>query len=251
MGALHEGHLSLMRSAVQETDLPVASIFVNPTQFSPQEDLGRYPRQEKRDLELCAAEGIQVVFLPTKEEMYPPGYRTWVEVEGLGEKLCGKSRPHHFRGVTTVVNLLFHVVHPDKAYFGLKDRQQYLILCRMVKDMGWDIEMKGLPTVREADGLALSSRNTYLSQEDRRVAPLLYASLQKALQAFRQGVHDPVALRQLVVDSITSESRFRLDYAEVVQSETLDTPPSVQVGDFLALAAYLGNTRLIDNIEFE
>jgi len=202
MGALHEGHLSLIRAAVRETDIPVVSIFVNPTQFAPTEDLDRYPRQEEKDLEMCSAEGVKVVFMPRKEDMYPERYRTFVEVEELGMKLCGVMRPGHFRGVTTVVNLLFHTIQPDKAYFGLKDRQQFIILKKMVQDFRWNIEMIGLPTVRESDGLALSSRNAYLKPEERKVAPLLYESLCAARDAFRQGNSRPSELQDMVMDSI-------------------------------------------------
>ncbi len=251
MGGLHEGHLSLIREAVRQTEVAVVSIFVNPAQFGPNEDFDRYPRQEEQDLRLCAAEGVKVVYLPKVEDVYPEGYRTYVEVEELGQKLCGISRPQFFRGVATVVNLLFHIVHPNKAFFGLKDLQQYLILRRMVKDMGWDIEMVGLPTVREPDGLAMSSRNAYLTAEERKVAPLLYAGLTQARQAFQEGESDPAQLRQKVVERIETEHRFRIDYVEVIEPDTIDTPQKAAPGHFIALAAFLGKARLIDNIELQ
>ena len=249
MGALHEGHLSLIREAVRQTEVPVVSIFVNPAQFGPSEDLDRYPRQEKQDLELCAAEGVRVVYLPKVEDVYPEGYRTYVEVEGLGKKLCGVSRPGFFRGVTTVVNLLFHIIHPDKAYFGLKDLQQYLIIRRMVRDMGWNIDVVGLPTVREPDGLAVSSRNAYLTDEERKVAPLLYSSLDQARQAFQGGQTDPARLRQKVVERLEAEARFRIDYVEVIEPDRMETPREASSGNYIALAVLLGKARLIDNIE--
>jgi len=249
MGALHEGHLSLIREAVRQTEIPVVSIFVNPTQFAPSEDFDRYPRREEQDLQRCAAEGVRVVYIPNIEDVYPEGYRTYVEVEKLGEKLCGRSRPHFFRGVTTVVNLLFHIVRPDKAYFGLKDLQQYLILRRMVKDLGWNIEMVGLPIVREPDGLAMSSRNAYLSPEERQVAPLLYQGLCRARQAFQSGETDPARLRRIVIEMIEAEPRFHLDYVEVIEPENLETPEKSSSGHSIALAAFLGQARLIDNIQ--
>jgi len=249
MGALHEGHCSLIRAAVRETEIPIVSIFVNPTQFGPDEDLDRYPRQEQGDLELCATEGVKVVFLPPADEIYPPGYRSFVEVESLGNKLCGKTRPTHFRGVTTIVNRLFHIVQPNKAYFGLKDRQQFVILRRMVKDLGWNIEMIGLPTVRESDGLALSSRNAYLTPEERKAAPLLFQALCEAKEAFECGETAPEQLRRNVISSIESDPLIKIDYVEVVEPVGLETPETVAQGDFIALAAFLGKTRLIDNLE--
>ncbi len=249
MGALHEGHLSLVRAAVRETDIAVVSIFVNPTQFGPTEDLDQYPRQEKRDLELLGAAGAHLVFMPTPEEIYPRGYRTYVEVEQLGGKLCGASRPGHFRGVTTVVNLLFHTIRPDRAYFGLKDRQQLIVLRRMVKDFGWPIEMIGMPTVREPDGLALSSRNAYLSSEERAVAPLIQRGLEAAHDAFRSGQTESAALCEIVSRILEREPRFRIDYVQLVNQESLETPMKASAGDFIAVAAFLGNTRLIDNVE--
>ncbi len=249
MGALHEGHLSLVRAAVRETDVSVVSIFVNPTQFGPSEDLDKYPRQERRDLELLGAAGAHLVFMPTPADVYPSGYRTYVEVEQLGSKLCGASRPGHFRGVTTVVNLLFHTIRPDRAYFGLKDRQQFIVLKRMVKDLGWPIEMIGMPTVREPDGLAMSSRNAYLSPEERAVAPLIHRGLESAHDAFRSGQTDPAVLCTIVSQTLKREPRFRIDYVQLVDRESLETPAQAGAGDFIAVAAFLGNTRLIDNRE--
>lgn len=249
MGALHEGHLSLVRAAVRETDIPVVSIFVNPTQFGPAEDLDHYPRQEMHDLELLGAAGAHLVFMPAPADVYPPGYRTYVEVEQLGGKLCGASRPGHFRGVTTVVNLLFHTIRPNRAYFGLKDRQQFIILKRMVQDFGWPIEMIGMPTVREPDGLAMSSRNAYLSFEERAVAPLIHQGLEAAHDAFRSGQAEPEVLCEIVSQTLQREPRFRIDYVQLVDQESLETPMKASAGDFIAVAAFLGNTRLIDNRE--
>jgi pantoate--beta-alanine ligase len=249
MGALHEGHLCLIRKAVRETEVPVVSIFVNPTQFGPHEDLDKYPRQEKRDLELCAAAGARVAFLPSVEEVYPPGYRTEVEVTQLSNKLCGATRPGHFRGVTTVVNRLFHLVQPHQAFFGLKDRQQFLILCRMVEDMGWTIRMVGVETVREEDGLALSSRNAYLSPEERRVAPRLYEALRLGLKAWQEGQKNPSEIQKEVRQHIEQEPLFKIDYVEVVRPDDLETPETVEQGNIIALAACLGKARLIDNVE--
>lgn len=249
MGALHEGHLSLVRAAVRETDVAAVSIFVNPTQFGPTEDLDKYPRREKRDLELLAAAGANVVFMPPPEEVYPPGYRTYVEVDQLGSKLCGASRPGHFRGVATVVNLLFHTIRPDRAYFGLKDRQQFIVLKRMVNDLGWPVEMVGMPTVRELDGLAMSSRNAYLSPEERAAAPLIHQGLSATRQAFHSGQRDPAELCRMVSRVLETEPRFRIDYVQLVDQESLETPKQAEAGDFIAVAAFLGGTRLIDNME--
>ncbi len=217
MGALHAGHLSLLPPA-RETDKLVVSIFVNPTQFGPHEDLQRYPRPLEQDLSLLEASGVDVVFLPSASEIYPEGYRTFVTVDELGSRLCGVSRPGHFRGVATVVLKLFNIVRPHRAVFGQKDAQQTVILRRMVRDLDLDVELIVQPIVREADGLALSSRNQYLSPEERRAATVLSRSLESARQALLQGERKSDVLLRGVRELIDSEKLARLDYAEIVST---------------------------------
>jgi pantoate--beta-alanine ligase len=248
MGALHAGHLSLIEAARQANTFVVVSIFVNPTQFGPNEDFDRYPRPLSCDLELCAAAGVDLVYHPDPAAMYPAGYCTYVEVTGLLDVLCGASRPGHFRGVATVVLKLFNQVQPDRAYFGQKDAQQVQIIRRMVRDLDVPVEVVACPTVREADGLALSSRNAYLDATQRRHAIALYSALQEARQRVDAGERDAVALRQLLADRIAATPGAALDYAAVVDAETLTPLTRLQGPVLLALAVKFGATRLIDNL---
>lgn len=249
MGYLHEGHLSLVRRARQETDLVVVSIFVNPLQFGPREDYDRYPRDLDRDAALLAPEGVDIVFAPSVEEMYPEPIRTFVEVTGLTEGLCGASRPGHFRGVTTVVTKLFNIVEPDVAYFGEKDFQQLQVVRRMVRDLNMNVEIVGVPTVREPDGLALSSRNVYLRGREREAARILYRAIQRAQELVAQGQRDARALVEDLTAFIAREPLARVDYVAVVDPETLAPVERIEGRVRLALAVYIGSTRLIDNAE--
>ncbi len=248
MGALHEGHLSLVRAARQQTDIVVCSIFVNPTQFGPNEDLSKYPRNFERDRDMLAGEKTDYIFYPSVEEMYPPGATTWVHVEGLSEKLDGKSRPGHFRGVTTVVSKLFHIVQPDKAFFGQKDAAQVAVIRKMVRDLNFDLEIVVCPIVREPDGLAMSSRNAYLDPTQRKQALVLSRSLKQVQELIESGEINTQALIGAGKQVIASEPGARPDYFEIVNPETLDPVADVSKGALVAVAAYVGNTRLIDNL---
>ena len=248
MGALHEGHLSLVRAARASCGVVAASIFVNPTQFGPAEDLAKYPRSFERDCELLEREGVELVFAPSVEEMYPAGAVTWVTVEGLSDKLDGRSRPGHFRGVTTVVAKLFHVVEPDAAFFGQKDAAQVAIIRRMVRDLNLAVEIVVCPIVREADGLAMSSRNAYLDGEQRKRALVLHRSLVRVQQLVDAGERDVGRLMAAGREEFARENSVRLDYFEIVDAETLDGLESVSGGALVAVAAFVGNTRLIDNV---
>jgi pantoate--beta-alanine ligase len=247
MGALHEGHLSLVRAAKAQCDVVAASIFVNPTQFGPNEDFSKYPRTFERDCELLEKEGVAVVFAPAVEEMYPPGAITYVTVEGLSEKLCGKSRPGHFRGVTTVVSKLFNVVEPDVAFFGQKDAAQVTIIRRMVRDLNIPVEIAVCPIVREADGLAMSSRNAYLDPQRRKAALVLSRSLQEVSRAFKLGERNALKLVEIGRQTFSQEPSVRMDYLEIVDTENLDPLEKVEVPALVAVAAFIGTTRLIDN----
>jgi pantoate--beta-alanine ligase len=248
MGALHRGHTSLFDLARAETGLVVASIFVNPTQFGPHEDFRRYPRPLEQDLEQCGKAGVDLVFVPEPALMYPPGFRTFVEVTGLQDVLEGASRPGHFRGVATVVLKLFNLVQPDRAYFGQKDAQQVSVLQQMVRDLDVPVELRVGPTVREPDGLALSSRNQYLDADQRRQAPVLYQALREAEALLRAGEHDPAEVRRAMEARIATTPGAALDYAAVVAADTLETPPRLHGRILLALAVKFGSTRLIDNL---
>jgi pantoate--beta-alanine ligase len=248
MGALHEGHLSLVRAARGASDVVAASIFVNPTQFGPNEDLAKYPRSFERDCEMLEREGVEFVFAPSVEEMYPAGAVTWVTVEELSGKLDGRSRPGHFRGVTTVVSKLFHIVEPDKAFFGQKDAAQAAIIRRMVRDLNLPQEIVVCPIVREADGLAMSSRNAYLSPEERKRALVLHRSLERVQQMAEAGERDAGPLAAAGIYEFERESSVRLDYFEIVNPDTLDPVADVSGGALVAVAAYVGATRLIDNV---
>jgi pantoate--beta-alanine ligase len=248
MGALHEGHLSLVRAARAATNVVAASIFVNPTQFGPNEDLAKYPRSFERDCELLEREGVAFLFAPSVEEMYPAGAVTWVTVEELSGKLDGKSRPGHFRGVTTVVSKLFHIVEPDAAFFGQKDAAQVAIIRRMVRDLNLPVEIVTCPIVREADGLAMSSRNAYLDAEQRRQALVLHRSLMRVEALASTGERDARQLAATGQEEIARESEVRLDYFSIVNPDTLDPVERVSRGALVAVAAYVGTTRLIDNV---
>lgn len=255
MGALHEGHLSLVRAARANCDIVAASIFVNPTQFGPTEDLANYPRSFERDCELLEREGVSMLFAPSVEEMYPGGAVSWVTVEGLSEKLDGRSRPGHFRGVTTVVSKLFHIVEPDAAFFGQKDAAQVAILRRMVRDLNLPVEIVVCPIVRESDGLAMSSRNAYLDPQQRKQALVLHRSLQRVEELANAGERNASALiaaaRQVFAEENSEENSVRLDYFEIVDPDTLDPVDNISAGALVAVAAYVGTTRLIDNILLE
>ena len=248
MGYLHEGHLSLVRSARQKTRVTIASIFVNPTQFGPNEDFKAYPRDFDRDAAMLEGEGVDLLFHPSAGEMYPEGHRTTVEVLDLQDKLCGRSRPGHFRGVCTVVLKLFEIVRPDIAFFGQKDAQQAIILKRMVRDLDLEVRLEILPIVREADGLAMSSRNTYLSPAERKAALVLSRSLREAEERIRRGKRNANALLAEMREMVGRESLARVDYIEAVDMDRLDPVPEIADGTLIALAVYIGKIRLIDNL---
>ncbi|MGC1450442.1 MAG: pantoate--beta-alanine ligase [Candidatus Sulfotelmatobacter sp.] len=248
MGALHAGHLSLVRAARASAEVVAASIFVNPTQFGPNEDLAKYPRSFERDRKMLEREGVELLFAPSVEEMYPAGAVTWVTVEGLSGKLDGQSRPRHFRGVTTVVAKLFHIVEPDAAFFGQKDAAQLAIIRRMVRDLNLPLEIVVCPIVREPDGLAMSSRNAYLDPEQRKQALLLHRALMRVQGLAEAGERDAARLVAEGREVLAGESRVRLDYFEIVDPETLDSVADVSGGALVAVAAFVGSTRLIDNV---
>jgi pantoate--beta-alanine ligase len=248
MGALHAGHVSLIRAARAETDFVVASIFVNPTQFGPNEDLARYPRPLEQDLRVCEAEGASLVFVPEPAVIYPAGFRTYVEVHGLQDVLCGASRPGHFRGVATVVLKLFNLVQPDVAFFGLKDAQQVRVIEQMVADLNVPVRIRRCPTVREPDGLALSSRNQYLTAEQRGHATVLSRALDEVRRRVEEGERDAGLLRRLLAERVAATPGARLDYAAVVDFETLQPAERVRGTVLVALAVFFGTTRLIDNV---
>jgi pantoate--beta-alanine ligase len=247
MGYLHEGHLSLVRRAREECDHVVVSIFVNPTQFGPQEDLSRYPRDLDRDLSLIGPLGTDLVWMPTTELMYPPGYQTWVEVETITRPLEGAMRPGHFRGVTTVVAKLFNGVQPHKAYFGQKDAQQAAVIRQMTRDLSYPIEIVICPIVREPDGLAMSSRNVYLDPEQRKAATVLYRSLSAAKKAYENGERDAEKLRQTIKDVLASEPLAQVQYVSCADYDTLEELETVTGKTLLSMAGFVGKTRLIDN----
>ena len=251
MGYLHEGHLSLVRQSIKETDLTIASIFVNPTQFGPREDFTDYPRDLNRDIEILQSEGVDCVFSPSQDEMYPAGYKTYVEVHELQERLCGGSRPIHFRGVCTVVLKFFNIVCPDVAFFGQKDAQQAIILRRMVKELNLDVKIEVLPIIRDNDGLALSSRNEYLNSQEKKAALSLYHSLQRAKEKIEEGERRVSILIQEMEKLIKRESLARIDYVEIVDANELIPVKTLKKESLIALAVFVGKTRLIDNIMVE
>lgn len=250
MGYLHEGHLSLMKKAKEAGDFVITTLFVNPSQFGPNEDFDKYPRDEKRDIELSAGAGADAIFIPDKNDIYPQNYRTYITVEKLGEKLCGKTRPTHFRGVTTICLKLFNITMADAGVFGWKDAQQFLILNRMVKDLNHPVKLIGMPIVREEDGLAKSSRNKYLNEEERKQALVLSQSLKLAESAI---IKTPDIQAQdiitLIKSRIATSSIAKIDYVEMVSMETLEPLEKTEKNNTLiALAVFFGKTRLIDNI---
>ncbi len=248
MGFLHEGHLSLVRESLRKTDCAIVSIFVNPAQFGPDEDFKQYPRDLERDVDILEKEGVEIVFLPDLEDMYPENYRTYVEVHDLQDKLCGRSRPGHFRGVCTVVLKLFQIVKPDIAFFGQKDAQQALILKKMVRDLNLRVDIDVLPIVREADGLALSSRNIYLSTEERNAALCLIKSLKKAEQMIDEGGRESGRIIKAMREVINLEPLARIDYVEIVDLDNLNPLDKIEGEALVALAVFIGKTRLIDNM---
>ncbi len=247
MGYLHKGHLSLIRRAREDTDVVVVSIFVNPTQFGPKEDYKEYPRDLKRDLSLCKECGVDYVFAPSVKSMYPKGYSTYVSVCGLTENLCGKFRHGHFRGVTTVVTKLFNIVEPDAAYFGQKDAQQAFVIKRMADDLNMDIKIKVLPIIRESDGLAMSSRNIFLSSDERERAQTLYRALQLARDLVKLGERDSKGIISKIRKMLSSVVT-KIDYVSIVDARTLKDVKLIKGRVLIALAVWVGKTRLIDNI---
>lgn len=248
MGALHQGHISLVRAARAQCDVVVASVFVNPTQFGPKEDFARYPRNLEEDSRLLAAEKTDYLFHPSAENMYPSGASTWVTVEGISDKLDGRSRPGHFRGVTTVVAKLFQIVQPDLAFFGQKDAAQTAIIRKMVRDLNFSVAIVVCPIVREPDGLAMSSRNLYLDAVQRKQATVLHRALMSIDTMARQGEHNAPRLISIGRRVLAEEPAVRLDYLEVVDPDTLDPVAETSRGALVAIAAFVGSTRLIDNI---
>lgn len=249
MGALHEGHRSLIDASAAENDATVVSIFVNPAQFAPHEDLDKYPRTWDADLAMCEAAGAEAIYAPDKEGMYPEGYSTYVEVHGLQDGLCGASRPIFFRGVATVVTKLFNVVEPDRAYFGQKDAQQAAVIVRMVRDLGFAIDIRVMPIVREADGLAMSSRNRYLDGEQRKRALCLSRALNRGVALMADGERNAEAVKAAMREEMTEADAF--DYAEAVDAETLTPLDAIRGKTLLAVAAIVGPARLIDNATYE
>jgi pantoate--beta-alanine ligase len=248
MGFLHEGHLSLIQAARGANDHVWASIFVNPTQFGADEDFASYPRDMERDLSLLHDTGVDCVFAPAAEEMYPPGFETFVDVGAVAELLEGASRPGHFRGVATVVLKLFNIVQPTRAYFGQKDAQQLAVIRKLVRDLDLPVEIVAMPTVREADGLAMSSRNAYLTPEQRRAAPVLWQALSLAQELWTRGVRDAEAYRSRLREVIAAEKLAQLEYVSVADPETLQELERVQGPALVSLAVRIGSTRLIDNV---
>lgn len=250
MGYLHEGHKSLIERAAKENDKVVVSVFVNPMQFGPTEDLASYPRDIERDCALCQDAGAELVFNPEPSEMYAPDFCTFADMTGLTDVLCGKSRPVHFRGVCTVVSKLFNIVTPDRAYFGEKDAQQLAVIRRMVRDLNFDIEIVGCPIIREEDGLAKSSRNTYLSAEERKAALILSRSLELGKKALENGERNADKIREIIIENINTEPLSRIDYVEVSDLFTLERQETITSDILVAIAVYIGKTRLIDNFTF-
>ncbi len=247
MGYLHEGHLALVKRARTENPSVVVSIFVNPTQFGPNEDFERYPRDPQRDLVLLDKEGTDVVFMPTADEMYPPNFSSWVEVGKIAEHLEGASRPGHFKGVATVVARLFDIVQPDRAYFGQKDAQQLMVIKQMVADLNLSVEIVAVPTVREPDGLAMSSRNTYLNPEERKQATVLYQALTLAQKLYSDGERDAETIRRQMTKLIQKQPRAKIDYISIADAETFDELDTVRPPALVSMAVKIGKTRLIDN----
>ncbi|MBU2009571.1 MAG: pantoate--beta-alanine ligase [Chloroflexi bacterium] len=250
MGCLHQGHLALVSCSKSENDTTAVSIFVNPTQFGPREDLARYPRDLPRDLALLEKEGSDLVFAPETEEIYPPGFSTWVEVEGVTERLEGASRPGHFRGVATVVAKLLNLLEPHRAYFGQKDAQQLAVIKKMVRDLNMDLEIVSFPTVREPDGLAMSSRNIFLNPRERQAATALYRSLCLAQEMYKSGERNAGKIREAMIKLIQEEPLAQIDYVSIAHPETLEEVEKLAGPVLVSLAVRIGPTRLVDNITF-
>lgn len=251
MGYLHQGHQSLIEKAVEENDKVVVSIFVNPLQFGPKEDLAIYPRDFHRDKEICEYVGADLIFHPSADVMYNKDFSTSVNMSGLTDNLCGKSRPTHFIGVCTVVNKLFNIVTPDRAYFGQKDAQQLFIIKRMVRDLNINVEIVGCPIIREEDGLAKSSRNTYLSDNERKAATVLSKSLIKAKNLIKNGISDVDSVLNIIKETIECEPLAKIDYINIVDIDSLQNVDSIERSVLVAIAVYINKTRLIDNFIYE
>lgn len=251
MGYLHEGHQSLIHRAAKENDRVVVSIFVNPLQFGEKEDLECYPKDFEKDCRICASTGTNMVFHPDPKEMYGSDFCSYVDINGLTNSLCGQSRPNHFRGVCTVVTKLFNIVKPDRAYFGQKDAQQVVVIKRMVRDLNMDIQVVACKTIREADGLAKSSRNVYLNKKERRASTILQEALQIAKKEIEAGTRSSAVIQKSIKDKIDSEELARLDYAEIVDLQTLKTVSRIDAPVLVAVAIYIGKTRLIDNFIYD
>ena len=251
MGYLHEGHLALVKQARIENTAVIVSIYVNPTQFGPREDFGAYPRDLNRDLELLREGGVDIVFVPSDDQMYSPEFSTWVDVENVSERLEGASRPGHFKGVATVVAKLFNIVQPTKAYFGQKDAQQVVVIKRMVADLNMAIEIVVVPTLRESDGLAMSSRNIYLSPEERKAATILFRALTLARQLRLGGEKDAGKIRRQITSLIQKEPSAQMDYVSIADAETLEELDLIDRSALASLAVRIGKTRLIDNVHLE
>ncbi len=249
MGYLHEGHLSLVRQAKKDCDFVVVSIFVNPTQFGPKEDLKKYPRDLAHDIKLLSKLKVDAVFYPPAGAMYPEGYKTYIYVKGLSKGMCGASRPGHFEGVATVVAKLFNIIKPDAAYFGKKDYQQQVIIKKMAADLNFDVQIVSLPTIRETDGLAMSSRNKYLSKEERSKAVILNRSLCFAKQLIRAGLTNASRVRSAISKLIRTKQGVKIDYIAIIDPVSLEEKRAIKGRTLIAIAAYIGKTRLIDNIE--
>jgi pantoate--beta-alanine ligase len=250
MGYFHEGHLSLMREARTRGDLLIVSLFVNPTQFGPKEDFKNYPRDFERDRKMAEGVGVDILFAPQASDMYPPDHQTIVRVEKVTQNLCGRSRPTHFQGVTTVVSMLFEIVMPRVAIFGQKDYQQLVAIQQMARDLHMSVEVLGMPTIREADGLAMSSRNTYLSPDERKAALSLYRSLQMANESLQKGERKVDRILREMYEILRSEPLVRIDYVQICDAHTLQDVDRIEGDVVIALAAYLGKTRLIDNLVY-
>lgn len=251
MGYLHEGHESLIKKANEENDRVIVSIFVNPIQFGPKEDLSTYPRDLERDTVLCKRSGADIIFHPENEEMYFKDFSTFVDMEGLTDELCGKSRPTHFRGVCTVVTKLFNIVAPHRAYFGEKDAQQLAVIKKMVRDLNIDVEVVGCPIIREEDGLAKSSRNTYLSNDERRAATILNKALTIAKTKIEDGERIASNIINSIIETVSSEPLAKIDYIQVVDSLSIEAVVTLDKSVLVAIAVYIGKTRLIDNFTYE
>jgi pantoate--beta-alanine ligase len=248
MGALHSGHISLIKEAIKKTDFVVVTIFVNPTQFVQGDDFQRYPRPLEDDIDICQNEGVHAVFIPTAEHLYNPKHVTWVDVDKLTLTLCGKCRPGHFRGVTTICSKLFNIVMPDEAFFGQKDVQQAFVIKRMVEDLNFPIKISICPTVRERSGLAISSRNQYLTEEQKSHAPLIYKALRKARRLTKQGIDNPIEIIGQMTHIIREAPEIEVEYIGIVDAETFQPLDSVNTKAIIAVAAKVGSARLIDNI---